>query len=241
MSELELALVDLGRHVEFPPTPELSRRVRTRLAEGRAPRFAVGGRRGLVIALAVLAVAIGAVLAVPQTRAAILEFFRLRGVTIERVDELPTVPAQARLNLGSPVDIDRVKVPWKIVVPTELGEPDAVYYRPHPPGGMVSLLYGSQEEPRAIFTQFQASVDEAFQKKILAETRIEPVTIHGQPGYWLAGAPHVFVFVDAEGRFQEESVRLAGNVLLWERGTLTLRLEAEVSKAEALKIARSAS
>jgi hypothetical protein len=38
---------------------------------------------------------------------------------------------------------------------------------------------------------------------------------------------------------QSEQVRLAGNVLLWERGTRTLRLEADVSKAEALAIAAS--
>jgi uncharacterized protein DUF4367 len=34
-------------------------------------------------------------------------------------------------------------------------------------------------------------------------------------------------------------VRLAGNTLLWERGALTLRLEADINEEEALKIARS--
>jgi hypothetical protein len=38
---------------------------------------------------------------------------------------------------------------------------------------------------------------------------------------------------------QSEQVRLAGNVLLWERGTRTLRLEADISKEEALRIAES--
>jgi hypothetical protein len=38
---------------------------------------------------------------------------------------------------------------------------------------------------------------------------------------------------------QTEQVRLAGNVLLWELGTRTFRLEADVPKAEALRIARS--
>lgn len=241
MSELELALIDLGRHIEFPGTPELGPRVRARLGERPERRTGWAVRRTAVIALAVFAVAVAAVMAVPQTRAAILEFFHLRGVTIERVEELPTVPTQTTLDLGSPVELDRVEVPWEVLVPTKLGEPDAAYYRPHPSGGMVSLLYGSPEAPRAILTQFRASVDEAFFKKVLADTRVEPVTVDGQPGYWLSGAPHAFVYLDTQGRFQEESVRLVGNVLLWERGSLTLRLEADVSKAEALKIARSAS
>jgi hypothetical protein len=240
MPELELALVELGRNVAWPETPDLAPRARSRLAEGRQPRFAFPRRRALALALAVLAVAVGAVMAVPQTRAAILEFFGLRGVTIQRVEELPTVPRQTDLALGEPVEVDEVDVPWQVLVPAKLGEPDAAYYRPDPTGGgMVSLLYGTPEDPEAIFTQFQASVEQAFIKKALTDTEIEAVTIEGEPGYWLAGEPHFFTFVDADGFFQEETIRLAGNVLLWERGSLTLRLEADVSKKAALEIARS--
>ena len=36
-----------------------------------------------------------------------------------------------------------------------------------------------------------------------------------------------------------ETVRLAGNVLLWERKSLVLRLEAAIPKATALRIAAS--
>ena len=38
---------------------------------------------------------------------------------------------------------------------------------------------------------------------------------------------------------QSEQVRLVGNVLLWERGTRTLRLEADITKEKALQIAAS--
>ena len=44
-----------------------------------------------MLAFAVLAVAVGAAMAVPQARTAILEFFRLRGATVERVETLPRV------------------------------------------------------------------------------------------------------------------------------------------------------
>jgi hypothetical protein len=246
MSELELALVDLGRHVEFPPTPDLTPRVRARLAEkpSRARSLARGYRNRVAIALAVLAVAVGAVMAVPQTRAAILEFFRLRGVTIERVDELPTVPINEDFNklfLGEQVTLDeaRDRADFEVLLPEALGDPDGVYFQGSPPGGMVSFVYGSAEEPRALFTQFRASVENAVFKKVEAGTDIEAVTVEGQPGFYLSGEPHVFGYVDADDQFREETVRLVGNVLLWERRPLTLRLEGDLSRDEALDIARS--
>ena len=100
MSELELALVRLGRQIEFPPTPELAPAC-VRAWPKAARRACTGRTPGLVIALAAVVVAIGAVMAVPQTRAAILEFFRLRGVTVERVDELPTVSIPIRTSTSS--------------------------------------------------------------------------------------------------------------------------------------------
>jgi hypothetical protein len=244
MSELELALVDLGHRIEFPPTPELAPSVRARLAEGRAPRAAFTRRRTLALALAVLAVAIGAVMAVPQTRAAILEFFHLRGVSIERVNQLPTVSIQRDFNklfVGERVSLAeaRERADFEVVVPEALGDPDGVYFQDTPPGGMVSFVYGTLKHPRALVTEFHATVKDVILKKVAGNTQIEAVRIEGQPGYWLSGEPHDFSYVDENGEFRQELVRLAGNTLLWERGPVTLRLEADVSKAVALQIARS--
>jgi hypothetical protein len=245
MPELDLALVELGRSLEFPPTPDLASRVRERIAAERAPQRRVTlfpARRALVIALAVLAVSAGALMAVPGTRAAILEFFGLRGVTIERVETLPTVPKKANLsNLGARMSLDEARelAAFEVVIPESLGEPDEIYFSDFPPGGMVSLVYGTAEEPRALFTQFRASVNDVFFKKVADETEVETLIVSGRPAFYLSGALHVFGYVDATGEFREETFRLVGNVLLWERGELTLRLEADISKAEALRIARS--
>jgi hypothetical protein len=246
MSELELALVHLGRQIEYPPSPDLAPVVRARVAEGRPPRFAPGGRRALVIALAALTVAIGAVMAVPQTRAAILEFFRLRGVTVERVGELPTVPINQDFNklfLGERVTLDEAceRADFDVVVPEALGDPDGIFFSNSPSGGMVSFLYGTVEKPTALFTEFRATVEDVIFKKVAATTRVEPVRVDGEPGFFLSGDPHEFSYFDRTGTYRQELVRLAGNVLLWERGPLTLRLEADIPKAEALKIARSVS
>jgi hypothetical protein len=242
MPELDLALRDLGTSLDWPAEADLEQRVLRRLRETPARRRAAP-RRTLVIALAVLAVAVGAVLAVPQSRAAILEFFHLRGVTIERVDELPTVPVQSGLGtfLGDPVMLEqaRERAGFDVVVPGALGEPDEVYFQDSPPaGGMVSFIYGTSDDPHALFTQFAGGIDEVIFKKIAPDTKVEAVTVDGQPGYWLEGA-HFFSYVDRQGDMQSEQVRLTGNVLLWERGTRTLRLEANISREEALRIAAS--
>jgi hypothetical protein len=242
MPELELALVELGRSIDFPPTPDLAARVRERIAAEQPPRRSfLPARRTLVIALAVAAVAIGALMAVPGTRAAILEFFGIRGVAIEQVETLPTVPKTADLNLGEPVTLDgaRELADFDVVVPEALGDPDEVYFSDFPPGGMVSFVYGSSEEPRALFTQFQATVRDTFLKKMEVTTEVEFVDVDRQPGAFLSGAPHVFGYIDADGQFREETLRLVGNVLLWERAPLTLRLEADIPLDEALRIARS--
>ena len=82
MTELERALVALGRELDLPPEPDLRSRVRERIE--RRPRY----RRALVPALALL-VALGIALAVPEARSAILRFFHIGAVTIERVETLP--------------------------------------------------------------------------------------------------------------------------------------------------------
>ena len=63
--------------------------------------------------------------------------------------------------------------------------------------------------------------------------------VDGEPGYWLGGAAHVLFYLHPTGDIRDAPMRLAGPTLVWERGDLTLRLEADVSKSRALAIARS--
>jgi hypothetical protein len=92
---------------------------------------------------------------------------------------------------------------------------------------------------RALFTQFRASVEEVIFKKVATGTQIDSVRVGGEPGFFLSGNPHDFSYLDGRGDYRQEIVRLAGNTLLWERGALTLRLEADINEEEALKIAHS--
>ena len=65
------------------------------------------------------------------------------------------------------------------------------------------------------------------------------MTVDGEPGYWLDGAPHTLLYEHPSGGIREVPARLVGNTLVWQRGEQTLRLEADVTKERALAIARS--
>jgi hypothetical protein len=233
---LERALRELGREVELPPEPDLAGTVARRLrAEAEPRRDAVRlpwlRRRPLALAAAVLAVALGAAFAVPQTRAAILDLLGLDGVEIERVQTLPEAPERGQQVPGGPVSLDqaRAATDFELRVPDDY---DAIYLDRSFEGGLVSFV---SEEPRLVLTQFRGAATPYVEKSAGPGTRIEPVDVGGAIGYWLAGRRHVVVFQDASGEVRER--RVAGNVLLWERGGVTYRLEGARTKTQALALA----
>jgi hypothetical protein len=233
MSELELALGQIGRELEYPETPDLTTSVRLRLAEGRRPR---SWRRPLVIALAALLVALAAVMAVPQARSHVLDWLGIGSVTIRFVDDLPTVEsATGDLGLGERVSLSeaRDRVPFRIRVPTIEGLDDPkVYVRED--FDQVSFLYGSEEKPRLLITQIMAT---GALEKLVHDTTVELVREDDAFGAWLEGGYHT-LFYPSVGA--EEPQRLVGNVLVIQ-GTndVTTRVEAQISKDEALRIFRS--
>jgi hypothetical protein len=74
---------------------------------------------------------------------------------------------------------------------------------------------------------------------VVAGGLVEEVQVAGQPGYWFSGEPHFFTYKDRSGEITDESTRLAGNTLVWQAGAQTLRLEGQLSRREALRIAES--
>ena len=201
-----------------------------------------------MLGFAVLLVAVGAVLAVPQARTAVLEWLGLRGVTIERVETAPTATtdlqdAAFQRGLGEPVTLAeaRRRARYEVAVLEALGEPDAVFFYASAPGGQVSFVYRDDAgEIEALVSQFRAGLDDDFiYKSAGPETKVEPVSVDGARAWWLEGAPHEVLYVDESGDPIFEQTRLAANTLLWERGETTVRLEGDFTKEEALRIAES--
>lgn len=248
MTELERALAQLGSELAFPEAPDVSERVLARLAsEPAKPRR---GRRALVIALAALALVAAAAMAVPQARTAILEFFRLRGATVERVESLPRVPpaSESALDLGQPLPGARtnVKIP-EVLVPAALGPPDAAYTSDEPYGMRLTLVYepgpGVPESPYSgvgiLVSEWVGGGATRYVEKLAgAGTQVERLQVDGYPAIWLEGGPHV-VFFENEGMVFDDPGRLAGNTLLVERNDVLVRIEGEISRERAVEIAES--
>jgi hypothetical protein len=263
--DLERALADLGASLRFPPTPDLAAAVTARVEQGpaRAPvrrrwwPTPAGWRRLAVAGLAVVLAAAAVLVASPGTREAVARRLGLRGVGV-RVGGPPpptaTTTAGTRLDLGLgervTLEEARRRVGFPVLVPAAAGfdRPDAVFVdQAVPAGGRVDLVYRARTglpaspftDAGLLITEFRGQPEPDFLKKVTGMGVVEAVTVGGEPGYFFRGEPHFFSYRDGAGQFREERTRLAGNTLIWQRGELTLRLEGELSKEEALRIAES--
>ena len=235
-SELELRLSSLRGELAFPETPALASRIEQTIAAGPPVRRR-SAVRPLAIAFAVLVAVVAGVLAFsPGARSAFLEIFNLKGATVELVDELPDVPTTGRLDLGEQVTRQEAErqVGFELL---DLGEPDAVFVRD---GTVASLVYGDVDNPRLVLSQLRGSVYDGFVKKVGGTgTIVEDVTVGGGRGFFVSGDEHFVMFLDEFDQIADEPTYLAGNTLLWNRGDLLFRLEGDLTKDEALELART--
>jgi hypothetical protein len=229
VSQLERELFELGRRLELPAEPDVAPLVLARVEPRRPFRW----RAALVVAFAVAAVALGIAFAVPQARSAILRFFHLGGARVVRVETLP--PAVERSQAGGlGVPLTRAaaerRVGFELVLPAATKR---VYVLGDSLASVVLRAYGRT----VVLSEFPATP--AFLEKLVAgRTNVERLRVEGEPGLWLEGAPHVLQYFDRSRGFSQQPILIRGNVLLWARGPLTLRLEGKLTKAQALQLAQ---
>jgi hypothetical protein len=239
MSELERALVALGRELAVPDAPDLVPAVRERLepraerSEWRAGRW----RWVLAVAIAVLAL-LGATLAIPDARSALFDFLSIGGERIELVDELPEIEPleDLELFLGDRVTLAEARTTSRFELRELEEEPDRVYVGNR---GTVWFLYGSLTDVRLLVAQTPLlMVDEpGLLKKLAQEAQIQEVSVDGARGVFLSG-PHYLFLLDERGEAVDASARLAEDVLLWDEGGVAYRLEGDFELDEALELAR---
>jgi hypothetical protein len=252
--ELERRLSSLSAELDWPVTPNLFPAVRLRL--GAPGRRWFDNRWAMAAAAALLVVA--ALVAYPPSRAAIADWIDVHTsfkivIRLSTPSPLPPGPLGRRLGLGSPTTLAKVSaaLKWHVLVPASLGQPDEVYLQPPsdaPVDGEVTLVYAArpgipaaaQTGVGVLVTEARGSVkEEYFGKTIGPGTTIEPVSVAGSAGYWIAGAPHMFGFNDSAGNARFETLRLATNTLLINKGGIVIRIEGNLTKAQALEIAAS--
>ena len=258
MPELEQQLVALGAELDWPPTPELAPRVRSRITAKQLVLRAPWYQRRWAVAAAAAIIALAALLAYSPSREAIADWVNVH-VLFQRVNVLPSPspqppgPLGQRLGLGGRTTLAgaQKKVAWSVRIPTSLGSPDEVYLLLPPDGapqGEVTLVYSTrpgipvsgQTGVAVLITEVRGGISEQFFGKMLGpDTTLEPVTVGGRQGYWVTGSPHVFVFMDANGVVRPETMRLATNTLIVDEGGTVIRIEGNLTKAQALEIAAS--
>jgi hypothetical protein len=215
------------------------------------------GRPAAVAVAAVLIVAI-ALFAYPPSRDAIARWVNLHTI-IQRVPNPPTPSALPsgstgdRLRIGSRTTLDQAQrvVSWRIVVPAALGQPDEVYLKVPPSGPSldeVTLVYTSRPDIAVSrLTGVAVLVMEArgkfndifFQKSMGSGSTIEEMSVGGHVGYWITGDPHDFFFTDAAGTQYFDTLRLAGNTLIFDDNGTLVRIEGDLTKDQAVRIGSS--
>ncbi|HET9848219.1 MAG TPA: hypothetical protein VFR68_06665 [Candidatus Dormibacteraeota bacterium] len=253
-AELQGALRNLAPTFPYPPTPNLAAVVRTRIA---SPRVVPSRRRQLwrdpwrlALAAAVLLIVLGAAALInPPSRDAIAHFFHVEGVIVTRAPSpLPSLSPISPLDLGQRTTIEAAqsRVSFKIVVPPELGTPDAVYLQSGIPGGEVALAYKPRPGIPAVretglgvlVSEFRGDLNPDFLLKTIGpDTRLEETSVHGDAAWWLEGQPHEVIVKASPGTYQTETLRLASSTLIWSHNGVTYRIESGLSKADAMRIA----
>jgi hypothetical protein len=253
--ELERELKELGALIDYPPTPDVAHAVRNLLDEedGRPQRFRMAFptmRWAAVAAAFVLVVAVPTLS--PSLRATVSDWFvaedfhSARGPALdagssERQSEAPpagvsksgTSPALAPRFSGERISLReaRARMDGALLLPrtAKLGEPDEIYAAGISRKKDVTLVYKGGLPPLGdtgislVLTEVPGDLEPAYLRgKTTLRSKLERVSVDGGPGYWSA-AGH----------------RLPGHVLLWEQGGVALRLEADVQKEQAIRIAES--
>jgi hypothetical protein len=216
--------------------------------------------RRAVWALATLLIVVSGLLAVPEVRAALRSFLHIGAIEIvlptptpamepsPTADTTPTAiarptltltPLTSVLDLAGETTLEEagtdVKFPIQLPsYPPDLGPPDRVFVQDLGGPAVILVWLDPQEPDRVALSLHQLSADAFGQKFAEERTVIEHTTVNTQPAVWLRG-PHVLQFKGGlDGR------RLVnGNVLIWQDGDLTYRLETELPLEEAVRIAES--
>jgi hypothetical protein len=256
-AELEQRLDSIRQAIDWPPTPAIANRIRARIATP-APAARPWFQSRWALAAVVALVALAALLAYSPSREAIASWINLH-TTFSRQSVIPTPspappgPLGKRLGLGSQTTLTEAqsKVKWHIVLPPSLGQPDEVYLQlppAGPPEGEVTLVYSARPGFKTsgttgvavLITEVKGQADSLFFGKIIGNgTTMEQVSVNGHTGYWISGKPHDFFFIDADGNTRDETLRLATNTLLIDDSGIVVRIEGDMTKAQALELAAS--
>lgn len=261
------SLEQLAGRLDYPPTPDVAAAVRQAITS-RQPAVPArpGSPRPVAVRLAWATVGVAllalALLAVPQTRAAVLSFFARVGAIDIFIDETApttrptTAPAQmptatpiagatrptpasvpsalALIDLGKPATLDEAtrRLGFAPHLPAALGEPDEVYLHGDVGLPAVTLVWRGPDGEPLSLTEIAVA---EFARKLVSEDSVRETTVNGAVAMWLPGPHTLHLF----GDWQPNPIPITSSVLIWTGDGYTFRLEGDLTLAEAQRIAES--
>jgi hypothetical protein len=241
---LQAELRSLGESLTVaPPTVSYEAAVLHRLAAEPVPsrqllpRVLAGGwrhwRRFLAGVIGLL-LAIGLV---PPVRATVADWFNFGGVVVRQQPGSPPTSSVQPPAVTGDLTLARAAelVGFPPIVPRVLGTPTGVSVSSD--RRVLSMTWSNTAVGTVRLDEFNGGLSPLFVK--LAYQKAEITNVHGELALWF-GSPHELIYVDARGAEHTESARLAGRTLIWQRGSISLRLEGNLSRNRAIAVAESA-
>lgn len=244
--QLSAALIALGRDVVFPQTPSIAPVVTARLTAERAggvrprlPGLALLRRRRVFVLVAVGLLALLALAG--ATRLAIGAFevhvqpnatpsTSLPPVEPSKIGE-PVSEAEAVSRAGFEPALPPGPAPDEVyVIDTQFGDAGILYA--WPPSAAYPRIQGTDWGLMLIVAQGD---QEFVSKSVDRFDALMDVRVNGDRAFWIP-APHEVSITTDEG---SESFSVTGNVLIWQVGDLSYRLETTLGRAEAIALAGS--
>ncbi len=238
------ALRAVGGELAYPATPELGAtvvwRLETSSAAGARPPFphaAVWSRRRVAVVaaiglLALLALAFGARLVLGAAEVRVVP---------------GTTPSGAPLSpgaIGEPVDVDEISAavgfpvglpagpgPDAASVVSTTGANDAALLAWTPSGRYPAL----EATPWGLVLLEVPGKDEFVLKDVNRYDDLREVRVNGARAFWI-DAPHELTLLTADG---PKTYSVRGNVLIWQQGAVTYRLETALGQQAAIALAES--
>ncbi|MEV4474760.1 hypothetical protein [Nonomuraea sp. NPDC049504] len=209
--------------------PGGTREARERLDQPHVPqRRRRRVARWKVVTAVVVAVA-ALVAATPQGRAAVVRILRFAGIEL-RVGDTTPPPVTTTAPLPGERTVAPTEVPRMARTPAALGPPQRTTVSDG--GRVVSMFW-----PDGIrLDQFDGTLDPYLFKK-LGPPYPDFTEVGGRTAWWIKGDHPLGHIRRQDGT--EVPLRQAGPTLIWQHGTLNLRLEGLKSKEEAVRVAES--
>ena len=242
-TELEARLRAYGAELRSSlRTDDLSQSVLGQLRSSPQPR-----RRALARPIRVAIIA-GAIVALLATAAyAGYRVLYAAGPITVHTGPPPDAAIGTRLRLGTPIELGDPRIRIPVVTPHDTGIDATPHVWLDDSSAQVSLTFPPQRALPEIGTsgvglliqEFDGDGREAIRKYVTTSTRTEAVRIRAQPGVFLSGGEHTLFYLDRTGKYVVSPGRLVGNALIFQRGPLTIRIEAQLPHDQMVELANS--